>query len=115
MIRMQEVIYRVRPDVIIETGVAHGGSLIFYATLCKAMDRGRVVGIDIEVRPHNRRAIDDHPMRPLITLLDGSSVAPEIVSQAKDLVGPREKALVILDSDHSKKHVLAELEAYALS
>jgi cephalosporin hydroxylase len=113
MIRMQEVIHGVKPDVIIETGVAHGGSLIFYASLCKSMDRGRVIGIDIEIRPHNRRAIDDHPMRPLITLVEGSSVAPGVVSQVNDLVKPGEKALVILDSDHSKKHVLDELEAYA--
>jgi cephalosporin hydroxylase len=113
MIRMQEVIYRVEPDVIIETGVAHGGSLIFYASLCKAMDRGRVIGIDIEIRPHNRKAIDAHPMRSLITLVEGSSIASDVVSKVKDLVMPGEKVLVILDSDHSKKHVLAELDAYA--
>ena len=69
MIRTQEVIYRVRPDVIVETGVAHGGSLIFYASLCRLMGRGRVVGIDIEIRPHNRQAIEAHEMSPLIALV----------------------------------------------
>src|SRR5688572_13411539 len=113
MVRMQEVIYRVQPDVIIETGIAHGGSLIFYASLCKAMEHGRVIGIDIEIRPHNRKAIDAHPMRPLITLVEGSSIAPDIIEQVKKLVKVGEKALVILDSNHSKEHVDVELEAYA--
>src|SRR4030095_10760063 len=79
MIRVQEVIYRVRPDVIIETGVAHGGSLIYYASLCKAMERGRVIGIDIEIRPHNRRAIEAHELSHMITLLEGSSTSPDVV------------------------------------
>ena len=112
MVRIQEVIYRVRPDVIIETGVAHGGSLIFYASICKAMERGRVVGIDIEIRPHNRKAIEAHELKPLITLLEGSSVDPAIVAQAEALVRPGETVLVLLDSNHTKAHVLAELEAY---
>ncbi len=71
LIRIQEVIYLVRPDVIIETGVAHGGSLVFYASLCKAMDGGRVIGVDIEIRPHNRAAIESHPLFPFITLIEG--------------------------------------------
>jgi cephalosporin hydroxylase len=112
MVRIQEVIYAVRPDVIIETGVAHGGSLIFYASLCKAMDRGRVVGVDIEIRPHNRKAIEAHEMAPLITLIEGSSIDPSIVGQVRDLIRPGETVLVLLDSNHSKAHVLAELEAY---
>ncbi|HMF56811.1 MAG TPA: CmcI family methyltransferase [Pyrinomonadaceae bacterium] len=112
MIRVQEVIYRVRPDVIIETGVAHGGSLIYYASLCKVMERGRVVGIDIEIRPQNRRAIEAHEMSHLITLIEGSSTAPEVVRLAHSLVKPGETVLVILDSNHSRQHVSAELEAY---
>ncbi len=112
IIRIQEVIYRVKPDVIIETGVAHGGSLIFYASLCKAMGRGRVIGIDIEIRPHNRQAIETHELYPLITLIEGSSIIPEIVSQVKSMVRPGEAVLVLLDSNHTKEHVLAELEAY---
>ena len=113
MLRMQEVIYRLQPDVIVETGVAHGGSLIFYASLCKAMDRGRVVGVDIEIRPHNRKAIEAHALAGLITLVEGSSTAPEVVQQVRQLVEPGETVLVILDSNHSYAHVAAELEAYA--
>lgn len=113
MIRMQEVIYQVKPDVIIETGVAHGGSLIFYSSLCKAMEKGRVIGIDIEIRPHNRAAIEAHPLNDRITLIEGSSTAPEIVAQVKTLVQPGETVLIILDSNHTYAHVYDELEAYA--
>jgi cephalosporin hydroxylase len=112
MIRIQEVIYQLRPDVIIETGVAHGGSLIFYASLCKAMDKGRVVGIDIEIRPPNRQAIEAHELSSYITLVEGSSIEPAIVDQVKNLVKDQEQVLVILDSCHTKEHVAAELMAY---
>jgi cephalosporin hydroxylase len=112
MIRMQEVIYRVRPDVIIETGVAHGGSLIYYASLCKAMAHGRVIGIDIEIRPHNRAAIEKHEMSSLITLIEGSSISADIVKQVHSSVKPGETVLVILDSNHTKQHVASELKAY---
>lgn len=112
MVRAQEVIYRVKPDVLIETGVAHGGSLIFYASLFKAMGRGRVVGVDIEIRPHNRMAIETHEMFPLITLIEGSSVAPETVAHVQQLVKPDETVMVILDSNHTKQHVANELQAY---
>lgn len=113
MLRIQEVIFSTQPDVIIETGVAHGGSLIFYSSLCKAMERGRVVGIDIEIRPHNRQAIEAHPLSDRITLIEGSSTAPNIVAQVKAQVQPGQTVLVILDSNHSYDHVLAELQAYA--
>jgi cephalosporin hydroxylase len=113
MVRTQEVLHRIQPDVIVETGVAHGGSLIFYASLCKAMDRGRVVGVDIEIRPHNRAAIEAHPLSPYITLLEGDSVAPATLDRVKALVKPGETVLVLLDSCHTKAHVLKELEAYA--
>lgn len=112
MIRVQEVIYRVKPDVIIETGVAHGGSLIYYASLCKAIGRGRVIGVDIEIRPHNRRAVEGHELYPLITLVEGSSTDPLIVSTVRDLVKPGEITLILLDSKHTRQHVLDELEAY---
>ena len=112
LLRLQEVIYAIQPDVIVETGIAHGGSLIFYASLCKAMDKGRVVGIDIEIRPHNRQAIDEHPLRSWLTLIEGSSVDPSVVAEVQALIHPGEKVLVILDSNHTKAHVLAELEAY---
>ena len=112
IIRTQEVIYRVRPDVIIETGVAHGGSLVFYASLCAAIGRGRVIGVDIEIRPHNRKAIEAHELFPLITLIEGSSTASEVVNRVHSLVQANERVLVILDSNHSREHVLNELEAY---
>ncbi|MBP8285367.1 MAG: cephalosporin hydroxylase family protein [Rhodoferax sp.] len=112
MIRMQEVIFEVKPDVIIETGVAHGGSLIFYSSLCKAMGKGRVIGIDIEIRPHNRVAIEAHPLSDRITLVEGSSTAPDIVQKVGAMVQPNEIVLVILDSNHTYEHVLNELNAY---
>lgn len=112
MIRAQEVLYAVKPDVIIETGIAHGGSLIYYATLCKAIGRGRVVGVDIEIRPHNRKAIEAHELYPYITLIEGSSIAPEIVAKVHRLVKPSETVVIFLDSNHTKQHVLSELEAY---
>lgn len=112
MIRAQEVIYRVRPDVVIETGVAHGGSLIFYASLLKAMGKGRVIGIDIEIRPHNRKAIEAHELAGYISLVEGSSTAPDVVAEVKGMVSPEETVLVFLDSNHAKRHVADELEAY---
>jgi cephalosporin hydroxylase len=113
LIRVQEVIHRVRPDVIVETGVAHGGSLVFYATLCKALGHGRVIGIDVEIRPHNRAAIAAHPLAGLITLVEGDSAAEETVRRVRGLARPGENALVLLDSCHTRAHVLAELRAYA--
>lgn len=113
MIRIQELIYALRPDVVIETGVAHGGSLVFYATLLKAMGQGRVIGIDIDIRPHNRQAIEAHEMSPLIELIQGSSIDPVTVSSVAESVAAGDRALVILDSNHSRAHVLAELRAYS--
>lgn len=112
ILRIQEVIYQVKPDVVIETGVAHGGSLILYASLFKAMGRGRVIGVDIEIRPHNRKAIEAHELSPLITLVEGDAVGSETVGRVRSLIKPGEKVLVILDSCHTKAHVAAELEAY---
>lgn len=112
IIRVQEVVYRVKPDVIIETGVAHGGSLIFYAGLFKAMGKGRVIGVDIEIRAHNRKAIEAHELASFITLIEGSSIEKSVISRVKSLVKPGETVLVILDSNHTRQHVLAELEAY---
>ena len=114
LVRLQEVIFTFRPDVIIETGVAHGGSLIFYASLFKAMGSdGRVVGVDIEIRPQNRRAIEAHELASYITLIEGDSAAPDVVDRARGLVRPDDKVMVILDSSHAKAHVAKELEAYA--
>ncbi len=113
IIRIQEIIYRVRPDVIIETGIAHGGSIIYYASLCKAMNCGRVIGVDIEIRPHNRKTIEGHELFEFITLIEGNSVDKHIVNAVKALVHPGEKVIVILDSNHTKQHVLEELRAYS--
>ena len=113
MMRLQEVIHSVGPDVILETGVAHGGSLVFYASLCKAMNKGRVVGIDIEIRPHNREAIEGHKLFEFITLIEGSSIDPAVVEQAKAQIGRGERVMVLLDSCHTKEHVLQELYAYS--
>lgn len=113
MVRMQEVIHATRPDLIIETGVAHGGSLVFYASLFAAMGAGRVLGIDIEIRPHNRAAIEAHPLFGRIELIEGSSTAPEVVARAGEIAAGHERVMVVLDSDHSRAHVAAELAAYA--
>ena len=113
MIRLQEVLWTVQPDVLIETGVAHGGSLIYYASLFQAMNKGRVVGIDIEIRPHNRSAIEVHPMAHRIALIEGSSTAASVVAEAKSHIKAGETTLIILDSNHTYQHVLDELNAYA--
>lgn len=113
MIRMQEAIWTLRPDVIIETGVAHGGSLVFYASLCKAIGHGCVVGVDIEIRPHNRKALEEHDLFSFLTLIEGSSIDPKIINQVATKVKPDDTVLVILDSDHSYEHVTKELEAYS--
>jgi cephalosporin hydroxylase len=113
VLRIQEVIYRVKPDVIIETGIAHGGSLILSASLCRLLGKGRVIGVDIEIRPHNRKAIEEHELFPLITLIEGDSTAPATIARVANLVRPGENALVILDSCHTKAHVQKELEGYA--
>ncbi len=113
MLRAQELVWRLKPDLIIETGVAHGGSLVFYASLCAAMGSGRVIGVDIEIRPHNRAAIEAHPLHRLITLVEGSSTAPDVVAAVKEQVTSGMSVLVVLDSNHTKDHVRAELEAYA--
>ena len=112
MIRVQEAIYRVKPDVLIETGVAHGGSLIYYASMFEAMGKGRVIGVDIEIRPHNRKAIETHELFDRITLIEGSSVEKSVVQAVKKQIEPGESVFVILDSNHTKTHVAAELEAY---
>lgn len=113
LIRVQEVIYQLQPDVIVETGVAHGGSLIFYASLCRLLGKGRVVGIDVEIREHNRKAIERHPLAASITLIEGDAVAAETIARVRATIKPHETVLVLLDSCHTKDHVLRELEAYS--
>jgi len=118
MIAMQEIIWSVKPDLIIETGIAHGGSLIFNAAMLELVatctgSEGEVLGIDIDIRPHNRKAIEEHPMYKRINMIQGSSIAPEIVDQVVQKTKGKKRILVCLDSNHTHDHVLAELEAYA--
>lgn len=113
MVRIQEAIFETKPDVIVETGVAHGGSLLYYASLFQLIGKGRVIGIDIEIRPHNRAAIEAHPLFSRVTLVEGNAVAKETVDRVKSMIIPGEKVMLILDSNHSKGHVASELDAYA--
>ena len=113
IMRYQEAIAHVKPDVIIETGVAHGGSAVFAASLCKVFGKGRVIAIDIEIRAHNRQRLEAHPLYELITLVEGSSVDPDIVARVRSFVRPGETVLVLLDSNHLYDHVVQELEAYS--
>lgn len=126
---VQELIWTVKPDLVIETGIAHGGSLILSASVlamldyCEAMEKGvsldpratrrRVIGIDIDIREHNRKAIEAHPLAPMLTLIQGSSIAPETVTKVKDAARGYQKVMVFLDSMHTHAHVLEELKAYA--
>ena len=113
MVRLQELVYREKPDVIVETGVAHGGNQVFLASLCRLVGRGRVIGVDIEIRPHNRAALERHELFPLITLIEGSSTDPTVVESVKGAMGAAAKALILLDANHTKDHVRQELEAYS--
>jgi cephalosporin hydroxylase len=119
ILAVQEIIWSVKPDLIIETGIAHGGSLVFSASMLElnAISGGpqdaEVVGIDIDIRAHNRAAIDAHPMIRRIAMIEGSSVAPEVIAQVKAKAAGKRSVLVLLDSNHTRDHVLAELEAYA--
>ncbi len=113
MLRIQEVIYQVQPDILIETGIAHGGSLIYYASLFNVIGKGRVIGVDIEIRPHNRQAIEVHEMYNRITMIEGSSIDKTIIGKVHAQIKDGERGLVILDSNHTKAHVLSELRAYA--
>jgi cephalosporin hydroxylase len=113
VIRLQELIWRLQPDVIIETGTAHGGTAVFMAGLCALAGRGRVISVDIEIRPDNRAAIEAHPLADRITLIEGDSIAPEVVERIKAEVGAGETVFVLLDGNHTRAHVTEELEAYA--
>lgn len=114
MIALQELIWRTRPDVIIETGVAHGGSLIFHASLLELLGGdGRVIGVDIEIRPHNRVEIEKHPMAKRIKLIEGSSIDTEIVAKVAAELADKQRVMVILDSNHTLDHVERELKLYS--
>jgi cephalosporin hydroxylase len=120
LLAMQQLIWELRPRAVVETGVARGGSLIFYASMLELVGgEGRVIGVDIDVRDHNRRRIEAHPLSGRVELVEGSSVEPAVLAEVRERVGagaPAEQAgpvLVCLDSNHSHAHVLAELRAYA--
>ena len=129
IVAMQELIWKIKPDLIIETGIAHGGSLIMSASvlalldMCEAIESGtvfdpkkskrKVLGLDIDIRQHNREAIEAHPMSSRIQMIQGSSIAPEVIEQVKSVAKNYQRVLVCLDSNHTHDHVLAELEAYA--
>lgn len=112
IIMMQELIWNVRPDVIIECGLAHGGSALFYASLLELMGKGHVIGIDIEIRHYNKIAIKNHPMSHRIEMLEGSSISEEVINTVKKRIKSANKVMVILDSNHSKEHVAKEIELY---
>ena len=113
IIALQETVWNLKPTLIVETGVAHGGSLILYASLLEIIGEGRVLGIEIELRDHNRKAIVEHPMAHRIDLLDGSSVDPAVIGAAFERARGHERVMVVLDSYHTHEHVVAELRAYA--
>jgi cephalosporin hydroxylase len=113
MIAMQEIIWEVKPDLIIETGIAHGGSLIYYASLLELIGEGEVLGIDIDIREHNRKEIESHPMYKRIKMLQGSSISNEIIDQVKNFAEGKKSVLVCLDSNHTHEHVLSELNLYS--
>jgi cephalosporin hydroxylase len=111
---MQEIIWKVKPDLIVETGVAHGGSVIFYASMLELLGAdGRVVGIDIEIREHNRREIEKHPLSKRITLVEGSSIDEKVATQVYDLSRGRRRVIIALDSKHTHDHVLKEMNLYS--
>lgn len=113
IVAMQELIWRVKPELIIETGVAHGGSLVYYASLLELTGRGEVLGIDIDIRPHNRAVIEAHPMARRISMIQGSSIDEAVVREVRERAAGHAPVMVVLDSNHTHEHVLAELRAYA--
>jgi len=113
IMRLQEVLASIKPDVIVETGVSRGGSAIFFATMCRLLGKGRVISIDIHIPSEIRQAIEASPFADLITLIEGDSASENVVAQVKSLMAEDEEAFIFLDSDHSKAHVLRELHAYS--
>ncbi|MBV1703235.1 MAG: class I SAM-dependent methyltransferase [Hyphomicrobiales bacterium] len=111
IVATQEIVWATKPDVIVETGVARGGSVVFYASMLTLLGKGKVIGVDVDIRAHNRETIESHPMAGRISLVEGSSTDPGTIARVKALVPPGASTMLILDSDHSKAHVLAELRA----
>jgi cephalosporin hydroxylase len=113
MVAMQEIIWAVQPDLIVETGIAHGGSLVFYASVLELVGRGSVLGIDVDIRAHNRAAIEAHPMMKRISMIEGSSTDDATAATVVERAEEAERVLVVLDSNHTHEHVLRELRLYA--
>ncbi len=113
IVMMQELIWKVRPDVIVETGVAHGGSAILYASILELLGKGTVIGIDVEIRQYNKVAINSHPLSKMIQLIEGSSVDVDVVNDVRTRINKDDRVLVVLDSNHSFKHVQQEIELYS--
>jgi len=113
IVATQEIIWATKPTLIVETGVARGGSVILYSSILELLGQGRVIGIDLDIRPHNRETIESHPLAHRIELIEGSSLDPGIISRVASEAGNEERVMVVLDSNHTHSHVLAELEAYA--
>ncbi len=113
VVRLQEAVYTIQPEVIVETGVCGGGSLLFHATLCEAIGKGRVIGIDVQISAETREAVEAQRVAHRIVMIEGDSAAPETIQKVRDLTGSAAPVMVILDSHHSRAHVLRELEAYA--
>lgn len=112
MMAMQEIIWRIKPDLVIECGIAHGGSILYYASLLELQGHGEVLGIDRDIRAHNREAIEAHPMSKRVTMIEGSSLDPQVASQVQAAAAGK-KVIVVLDSNHTHEHVLQELRLYA--
>jgi cephalosporin hydroxylase len=114
IIALQEIIWKTKPTLIIETGVAHGGSLIFYASMLKLLsNEGRVIGVDIDIRAHNRSVIESHFLASSISLIQGSSISDDVIGNIKAAIKPTDKIMVVLDSNHTHEHVLQELKLYS--
>lgn len=113
VVAIQEMLWKVQPDVVIETGVAHGGSLVLSASILELIGKGKVIGIDIEIRPHNRAAIEAHPLKKRIELIEGSSISPETLAKVRGLIEGAKTVLVMFDSNHTRAHVLEELRLYS--
>ncbi len=113
MIAMQELIWKIQPDLLIETGIAHGGSLIYYASIMELIGKGHVLGIDIDIRQHNRKEIEAHPMFKHISMIQGSAIDLNIIEEVKTYIKPNMTVMVSLDSNHTHEHVLDELKLYS--
>ena len=113
LILMQELIFKIKPDVILETGIAHGGSLIYYASLLELIGKGKVIGIDIDIREHNRKVIEVHPMMERVEMIEGDSLSVSILQQVKSKISENSTVLVALDSDHTRDHVYQELKLFS--